>query len=528
MTAPAPHFSPNALPQRWRSAALWLRIFIVALAVRLLVLADARSTPFFAVLQGDAETYDAWARRIASGDVVGTETFYQAPLYPYFLAAIYAVSDGGPLAARFVQALLGSAAAVLIGLAAARWFDRRTGPLAGALFALSPTAIFFDAIIQKSSLEALLTAAFFALLASASAGGARRVGRWFAAGCALGLLALARENALIWAPVALAAAAFAAHDAVVRRDALRRRAIAVACCTLGLALPLGLTAARNYYVGGEPQITTSQFGSNFYIGNHHGARGLYEPLRPERGMTKFERVDAVELAEADVGRKLSVGEVSRYWAARSWSWIRAEPGEWFTLLARKFRLTWYAVEIGDTEDQYAYADGSTTLRVLDALLHFGMIAPLAAIGFAATWPRHRALWVPYLLIVSYAATTTLFYVFSRYRFPLTMVLIPFAAAGLIACYDSLRAHDLRKLGLFALVGLVAAVVVNRRTDDLRPDRFAAMSYSNLAAALNERGDAAGAKEMRRIALERDEEALASLAAELEGAQQGQRTSPPHP
>ena len=523
MTSSASPSPPQSFTSRLRRAAPWIAIALVALGLRLLVLSDARSGPFFAVLQGDAEAYDAWAKRIAGGDVVGSETFYQAPLYPYVLAAIYAATDGGDVAARYVQAFLGAIASVLLGLAAARWFDRRIGLAAALLFALNPTAIFFDVIIQKSSLEAFLTAGFFALVAAASAGGARRRLLWLASGSALGLLALARENALIWAPVALVAAAFAAHDAVTRGSARRQREFAVACCAFGLALPLGITAARNYKVGGEPQISTSQFGPNFYIGNHAGAKGIYEPLRPERAMTRFERVDAFELAEAeaDVGRKLSAGEVSRYWAARSWAWIRAEPGEWLGLLARKFRLTWYAVEIGDTEDQYAYADDSPTLRVLDAVNHFGIIAPLAVIGLVATWPRRRALWVPYLLIVSYAATTTLFYVFSRYRFPLTMLLIPLAAAGLIALYELLRTADYRRLAQLIAVGLIAAVAVNLPCDDFRADKFAAVSYTNLAAALNERGDKAGATEARRIALERDPIALERMADELEDAIQRQ-------
>jgi hypothetical protein len=48
-------------------------------------------TPHFTVL-GDARGYDQWAQRLADGDWIGTEVFYQAPLYPYFLGVIYAVA----------------------------------------------------------------------------------------------------------------------------------------------------------------------------------------------------------------------------------------------------------------------------------------------------------------------------------------------------------------------------------------------------------------------------------------------------
>jgi hypothetical protein len=50
--------------------------------------------------------------------------------------------------------------------------------------------------------------------------------------------------------------------------------IFAAGCSLVL-LPVGL---RNLAVGREFHLTTSQFGPNFYIGNHAGARGTYESL----------------------------------------------------------------------------------------------------------------------------------------------------------------------------------------------------------------------------------------------------------
>src|SRR5947209_20630825 len=64
-------------------------VFAVALAIRLVHMWQIRNAPFFDVLLGDARGYDEWAQRIAAGDWLGKEPFFQAPLYPYFLAAIY-------------------------------------------------------------------------------------------------------------------------------------------------------------------------------------------------------------------------------------------------------------------------------------------------------------------------------------------------------------------------------------------------------------------------------------------------------
>ena len=44
--------------------------------------------PTLVRLLGDARGYFDWAVKISEGDWYGAETFYQAPLYPYFLAVV--------------------------------------------------------------------------------------------------------------------------------------------------------------------------------------------------------------------------------------------------------------------------------------------------------------------------------------------------------------------------------------------------------------------------------------------------------
>ena len=84
-------------------------IFLVAITVRVAHIWAFRDTPLFDVLLGDAGAYDAWGQRLAGGDWVGTDVFYQAPLYPYFLGALYATVGRDLLIVRIVQALIGSA-----------------------------------------------------------------------------------------------------------------------------------------------------------------------------------------------------------------------------------------------------------------------------------------------------------------------------------------------------------------------------------------------------------------------------------
>ena len=114
---------------------------------------SARS-PFFALLMGDARGYDEWAQRIAGGDWLGHEVFYQAPLYPYLLGVIYAIA-GRHLLARPHRPGADRVGVVRAARARrARGCSRgRAGIAAGLMLALYAPAIFFDGLLQKSVLD---------------------------------------------------------------------------------------------------------------------------------------------------------------------------------------------------------------------------------------------------------------------------------------------------------------------------------------------------------------------------------------
>src|SRR6266581_1519514 len=130
-----------------------LVIFAVAFTLRIIHIWQMRNAPFFTLLMGDARGYDEWAQRIAGGDWIGRDVFYQAPLYPYFLASIYWIAGRSPTLVRIAQAVIGSCSCVLIAAAARRLFSARAGLLAGLILAVYAPAIFFDSLLQKSVLD---------------------------------------------------------------------------------------------------------------------------------------------------------------------------------------------------------------------------------------------------------------------------------------------------------------------------------------------------------------------------------------
>jgi tetratricopeptide (TPR) repeat protein len=403
---------------------------LLALVVRLGYLAELQGSPLLSGLMGDSRQYDAWAQQIAGGDWIGTQVFYQAPLYPYWLAVIFALAGHSLGLVRVIQAVLGAASCVLLGLAGRRFFSDRAGVIAALLLAVYPPAVFFDGLIQKSSLDIFLMTLMLALIGEFTV---RRHWTWLAAlGLVAAVFTLNRENARVLLPVIGVWLWMGYRDVPARRRAAWIGVFAAAA--LAVLLPVGY---RNSRVGGEFLLSTSQLGPNFFIGNNAKASGTYEPLVPERGDAIFEREDATRIASAAVGRALSPGEVSDYWLKQSFAYMRSQPLQWLGLLGKKVLLTLNAAELPDTESIEAYAADSRILRAL-LWLNFGVLLPLAVFGVwvvRAGWRRQLIL---HGMFASLALTVAVFYVVARYRHPLVPFVVLFAAAGLSGLIDVRR------------------------------------------------------------------------------------------
>jgi tetratricopeptide (TPR) repeat protein len=513
------------------------------LAIRLLYLWQIREAPFFTLLMGDSKGYDEWARRIAAGDWIGRDVFYQAPLYPYFMGLIYAVAGHNVLAVRICKAVLGSMSCALIAHTAWRLFSKRAGIIAGLLLAVYPPAIFFDGLLQKTALDAFLTSLAIWIISGLIVSPSSSWRSWVGLGATMGALSLTRENALIliavivvWCVLWSGRPEGRPLSGQLGRGRLSSRpATFAAAFIIGVALLLVPVAIRNYAVGGGFYLTTSQFGPNLYLGNNARTDGTAGSLIEGRGSSEYERQDAIDLAERATGRRLTPGEVSSYWTNQTLTFIRSQPGSWLKLMARKVVLLWNSTEAFDTESQESYAEWSPLLGVGAIIGNFGLLVPLAAFGVCVTWSDRRRLWIFYALGLTYAASVVLFFIYARYRFPLVPFLVLFTSAGIAHATEFLRSRS--RVELAGLAALVAGLVVfthvpvldaadNRAVTEhnlgsalqsegrlaeaidrykkaiaIKPDYVPA--YSNLGAALLSRGDVAGAIAAYQHALEID-------------------------
>ncbi len=474
--------SPEALNQGLAKSLVI--VFSTALAARILHVMMIGDTPLYGTPHGDGKAYLALAERLRTeGLASGTEPYYQAPLYPYVLAGIQSLFGTGLAAIRLVQAVMGAGTAALVALAGARLFGARAGHWAGLAVALFPTSIWLDGLIQKSALAGLLFAATMALAVGQSARGR------LALGSVLGLLMLTRGEARLIA-------------AVVLLDLfLRRRWGGALALVAGLVLTLSPALLRNGLVSGEWILTTSQAGTNLYIGNQPGARGTYLPLIPGRGDAEFEALDARRLAEAAEGRGLTATEVSSHWRGRALSEFQSDPLRGAGLIARKAALAWNNVEVADTDDLYHARRSSLVLRLP---LGFGLLSVLGLLGaLSLTRDERRRARVLLGLVAAQTVSLAIFYVFARYRLPVALGLAPFAGLA-IARWPAALQPPRRALPVAATAALLAWWPLHGKAH-------------GMAAALSNEGQILVARDDYAAAEARAKEAL-GLAPEMFVAQ----------
>ncbi|MFL6197489.1 MAG: tetratricopeptide repeat protein [Thermoanaerobaculia bacterium] len=395
-----------------RSRAVLAAILALALVLRLAHWWAVRDSPFFSWLVMDSQEYDRWAQEVAAGDWLGSGVFFQAPLYPYLLAVLYAVLGRNLDAVYWVQMLVAVAGCWALYRAGREMGGERTGLGAALLAAVYGPFFFYDVQVLKESLAVSVTG----FLLWALAGGRRQRGarRWLIAGALLGVLALLRENALLLVPFLLPLA-WNREDG--GRGLLKRSGALIA----GLVVALLPVALRNGVVGGDFLPTTFQGGVNFYIGNNARADGTYQPIVPGKQIPALERREPIRVAEAALGRELTPGEVSRYWLDQALAWAREHPADFLRLQLRKLRMFWSPYEWPDAVDYYYVKALSPVLRL--PLLELGGAVVLALAGlFLAR--RRLGYFAPALLFVlGWMASTVAFFLFSRYRLPAVPALL---------------------------------------------------------------------------------------------------------
>lgn len=453
---PAPDASaaPHAVGWRWL-----LLVVALAAGLRLWHLAElSQRWPLFGHVYGDSTFYLAIGEQLGGGAPFFSDqgqAYVQAPGYGYLCGAALGLRGALGLGSSRVglilglQLLGGVLGVVALTLLAARWLGVIGGRVTGLAAATYGPWILYDAeLLPLSSLLTMTALAWLAAdhLLETRARPALQLLGWAALGGWLGLASLVRMNLL---PFALALIGWGA----IRRwrDGRLRALTAAGLALLCFAAPLVPAAGRNAVICGRWQIVFSGQ-QNVWLANNPNWRET-STARAGRVWTELFRAPGVHPDADPIA-------FDAWYGRQALAWVRADPGAFLAGLVAKAWLWIGGHERARSVDPYDHARRSRALRTLiwhrGLAFPFGLLLPLGAIGawLAARDPRRRRRMMPLLLFIGcYAASLALFIPAARYRVPIAVALLPFAALAGLELWRG------RRVAL-ALIALAAALLLS--------------------------------------------------------------------
>ena len=379
------------------------------------------------VLRADERVYWDWATYLLAHDFQGSNPFFFGPLYPYALAIARSVVGSDLFRVLLVQALWGSAAAVLIADATRRLVGWRVGLGAGLIYALYEMNVFFDGLILMESLVLFLEALLLWLWTR----GATRPGGavwWVVIGAVVGLVTLGRATGALFVLPALWIA--------TRREGETWRPAIVRMAMIGVSFiaTVSPAAIHNWNVSREFIPFTYNFGMNLYIGNHEEATGRYiwvagaqgvdavEGLRPDGGIESDGRM----FLKATEGVDLSPRESSELWTKKALTWAKDHPLEVLGLLGSKTILLWNMREQHQIEsaEMYRRRAGPLGIPWVGSFLFVGVLGVVGLVHAGA----HRVIGPALRMYVAIFVVGMLpFFVTDRYRVHMVPALVMLSA-----------------------------------------------------------------------------------------------------
>ncbi len=454
-------------------------VLVLALVLRVVWVLQMRANPYFEDPQLDQRLFVDWGRAVAHGQRFGTETFPTAPLYAWFLGGVFALTGGSLLAARLVQAVIGTLAVGLVHAIGRRCFGPVVGLVAALFAATSWIVLYYDGeLLRESVVNAANLAGILGTLALATPPGALAnrpsVRACLLAGFAWGIAALLRQQVLLFLPC-LAVWLLASARIPWKRVLL-----------FGVAAfaPILPVTAYNAIAGGDLVLISAEGGQTLWIGNNPDADGLTGFTNDTRGDVLGHFEDGRAIAEREAGRKLSPSETSSFYVKKTLAFVREEPGKAAGLLLKKLGLLFTDWEYGNPEQPRFFAERFAPVsRWL--VFGFGPALALAVIGLFAT-RRGAMAWFPlwgFLLV--YGGSIALFLVSARYREPLLPVLFVYSACG--AVWLVRAAIERSWLSVIAGVAAAGAVYAGANLPPKPREASTAFGLEWLARAANRDG-----------------------------------------
>jgi len=350
---------------------------------------------------GDSGSWIQPAVDILSGNGFGDT--HRTPLYPFFIALVYAVFGAKPMAIVYVQALIGAMTCVLIYLAGKRIFNPLAGMISALLVVCYPYLIYYTGVVMAETLFAfLITLTVYMLL---YAGDNEKLSLWAFSGISLGLTALCKPVILVFSLFICFWMWFALAD--------KKRAM-VSILVLGIATTAVILpwTSRNY-LKYNAFILISTGGQDFWLSNNDVAMSL--ETSPDLDMSAPDKwVWFPKERHAEIS-KMPKLEADRVFWKEGKEWIRDNPDKFAWLLPKRLLHFWRLwPKMASSRDKML------------AKMTSGIYFPLAFAGVILSFRRYwKKTLLLILLFVSFTAAYLPFYCMVRYRVPLDPIVLIF-------------------------------------------------------------------------------------------------------
>ncbi len=409
--------------------------------------------------QNDPQAYLAQARQLCTGsNPAAAAPYFKAPFYPYWLAALSVIGLNPLVWARWLQWGLGLLSALLGGAITRELGGQRsTALVAIALLGWTGSFIYFEGeVLFTAWIVCFDLAAMLVLLR-----GQRLNSGWRYAlsGLLWGLSAITRPTVLPF----LALAVLLILWGETSRRGFRTGVVRTSLFVLALALPILPVTVRNYYVGHDLVLISSQGGIAFYTGNNPDSDGAFgSPAGFKIIGGNWEYYDCVRMAEQARGRTLRPSEVSRFFVEKGLHYWQEQPLAALRLWGRKALLFMGRPRIANNQDLDVVITENVAGHWWAGLFSPGWDALLWSLGLGGGLLLQRDRRWPLLFIVIYSLTVVSYFVATRYRMPVLACAIPLAPLFLVdpgPRNGFVRAAHSPQLGRLPALGVSLAILL---------------------------------------------------------------------
>lgn len=396
-------------------AIIW--ILCGALLLRIIYLIIYSGMPDWNMLTVDNYYHFNWAKDIASGNIFGDTTYFRAPFYIFCLALVFSLFGMTLTVARILGLLIGLGSLLLTYLTGNKLFGKRTGLIAASIQAVYPVVLYFESELLLDPLFMLLLqlSVYFLVLWYKE----QRLSSFICMALSLGLASITRPTALLFLPIVIVF--------ICLTNALwgQRVKLSTAFVILVALIILPITI-RNYFVGEETVLISSQGGINFYIGNHQLSDGLTAAMPEPLGHNW--KIDDIEyLAKSEMKAEFNSGALSDSWYKKTFDEIIERPLHWSGLFLKKLYYNFSNREISNNRNLAYFFSQHPILKF--SFLSFAIVFALSVFAIVTGYKSHWGVRLLFFVIVFYSVAVALFFFSSRFRLPLLPFYIILSAVG---------------------------------------------------------------------------------------------------